>query len=162
MHYWTDCLPEGWKICSMCRRFVTTVCPSGLTCQVLPLVNSPGISVTCDTPADTAARIAATGAKRSLSFLIASEPVDSEAPFTQINVQAARTLQAAFNTLTENSSCIEGENVCLQDGRFARCSGGSLIATPCARGLTCQALPLPNSVGTTVTCDRTPGHVSGG
>jgi len=43
-------------------KFVTTQCAGGLICTALPLVNSPGTSVTCDTAADRDARIAATGA----------------------------------------------------------------------------------------------------
>lgn len=42
--------------------FSATPCAGGLKCVALPLVNSPGTSVTCDTDADAAARIAATGA----------------------------------------------------------------------------------------------------
>jgi hypothetical protein len=37
-------------------------CSGGLQCFALPLVNSPGTTVTCTTPEDAEARIAATGA----------------------------------------------------------------------------------------------------
>jgi len=37
-------------------------CAGGLQCFALPLVNSPGTTVTCSTPEDALARIAATGA----------------------------------------------------------------------------------------------------
>ncbi|KAI0356148.1 hypothetical protein OH77DRAFT_236918 [Trametes cingulata] len=43
-------------------RFVLTPCAGGLICAALPLVNSPGTSITCTTAADRDARIAATGA----------------------------------------------------------------------------------------------------
>ncbi|KAF8491573.1 proline-rich protein [Russula emetica] len=39
-------------------KFALTPCANGLTCTALPLVNKPGTSVTCDTQADSAARIA--------------------------------------------------------------------------------------------------------
>lgn len=53
-------------------KFVPTPCAGGTKCFALPLVLSPGTSITCDTEADAAARIAQTGAtggvtgKRSL------------------------------------------------------------------------------------------------
>ncbi|KAI0261333.1 hypothetical protein BC834DRAFT_896222 [Gloeopeniophorella convolvens] len=48
-------------------KFVTTSCgPAPLQCVVLPLVNSAGTSITCDTKADAEARIAATGATGGL------------------------------------------------------------------------------------------------
>ncbi|KAI0674970.1 hypothetical protein C8Q78DRAFT_1075320 [Trametes maxima] len=43
-------------------HFVLQPCAGGLVCAALPLVNSPGTSVTCTTTADRDARIAATGA----------------------------------------------------------------------------------------------------
>ncbi|KAI0330154.1 hypothetical protein GY45DRAFT_1278406 [Cubamyces sp. BRFM 1775] len=43
-------------------QFVLQPCGGGLICAALPLVNSPGTSVTCTTAADRDARIAATGA----------------------------------------------------------------------------------------------------
>ncbi|KAF9478723.1 hypothetical protein BDN70DRAFT_986367 [Pholiota conissans] len=43
-------------------KFVLQSCGPGTGCAALPLVNSPGTSVTCTTSADLAARIAATGA----------------------------------------------------------------------------------------------------
>ncbi|KAI0259456.1 hypothetical protein BC834DRAFT_974258 [Gloeopeniophorella convolvens] len=47
--------------------FAVTACAGGLQCVALPLVNSPGTSVTCDTQADAIARIAATGAQGGLT-----------------------------------------------------------------------------------------------
>ncbi|KAI0655981.1 hypothetical protein C8Q70DRAFT_922447 [Cubamyces menziesii] len=43
-------------------QFVLQPCAGGLICAALPLVNSPGTSITCTTAADRDARIAATGA----------------------------------------------------------------------------------------------------
>ncbi|KAH0838625.1 hypothetical protein J3R83DRAFT_6948 [Lanmaoa asiatica] len=42
--------------------YVLSPCSSGLICAALPLVNSPGTSVTCTTPADLNARVVVTGA----------------------------------------------------------------------------------------------------
>jgi len=47
--------------------FVSTPCGATLECIVLPLVNSPGTSVTCTTQADALTRIAATGATGGLT-----------------------------------------------------------------------------------------------
>ncbi|CAG8590006.1 8083_t:CDS:2 [Paraglomus brasilianum] len=38
-------------------KFVSMPCSGGLSCEVLPLVNSRGTSITCDTKADAQARI---------------------------------------------------------------------------------------------------------
>uniref|UniRef100_A0A1D1XPD7 Endochitinase n=1 Tax=Anthurium amnicola TaxID=1678845 RepID=A0A1D1XPD7_9ARAE len=38
-------------------KFVSMPCSAGLSCQVLPLVNARGTSITCDTKADAQARI---------------------------------------------------------------------------------------------------------
>ena len=43
-------------------KFVQTPCGGGTQCFALPLVNSPGTSVTCTTEGDAAARIQRTGA----------------------------------------------------------------------------------------------------
>lgn len=48
-------------------KFVTTACSGSLICTALPLVNSPGTSITCTTQADAAARITATGAKGGIT-----------------------------------------------------------------------------------------------
>ncbi|KAI6042038.1 hypothetical protein EDC04DRAFT_1077682 [Pisolithus marmoratus] len=47
--------------------FVVQPCGATLTCAALPLVNSPGISLTCTTLAEAEARIAATGATGGLT-----------------------------------------------------------------------------------------------
>ncbi|KAF8912912.1 hypothetical protein CPB84DRAFT_1841352 [Gymnopilus junonius] len=44
-------------------KFVLEGCGAGAICAALPLVNSPGTSITCTTEADLAQRIAATGAQ---------------------------------------------------------------------------------------------------
>lgn len=46
-------------------KFVLTPCGGGTVCKALPLVNSPGTSVTCDSEADATDRIKVTGARRS-------------------------------------------------------------------------------------------------
>jgi len=48
-------------------KFSTTSCSGGLVCAALPLVNSPGTSVTCTTEQDAITRIANTGAQGGLT-----------------------------------------------------------------------------------------------
>ncbi|KAJ3527448.1 hypothetical protein NM688_g8125 [Phlebia brevispora] len=129
-------------------QFVTFPCAGGLTCVALPLVNSAGTSITCDTEADAETRIAATGASGG----IAGRSLESRASFTLQNGIDAQQLNAQFASLTASSPCTPGQNACV-GGQFAQCVNGQFISTPCAGGLTCVALPLVNSPGTSITCD---------
>jgi len=71
--------------------------------------------------------------------------------FKLANGQAAQKLNAQFATLTANSPCTAGENACIGNA-FAQCVGGKFVTEPCAASLTCAALPLVNSAGTSITC----------
>lgn len=55
------CVEGGFAQC-VGGAFQITQCSGGTQCFALPLVNKAGTSLTCDTEADAAARIAATGA----------------------------------------------------------------------------------------------------
>jgi len=88
----------------------------------------------------------------SSALLVSASPFDKRASFTKANGEAAKALQAKFKTLTTDSSCTNGENACLSNGDFAQCVAGKFIPTPCSGGLTCQALPLVNSPGTSIAC----------
>ncbi|EPQ58291.1 hypothetical protein GLOTRDRAFT_137034 [Gloeophyllum trabeum ATCC 11539] len=141
-------------------KFAITGCAGGLQCVALPLVNSPGTSVTCDTAADAAARIAATGATGGLTGRSLPESsIEKRAAFTLANGQAAQALNAKFATLAPDSSCTPGENACV-NGQFAQCANGNFVTFPCAGGLQCVALPLVNSAGTSITCDTTADAVT--
>ncbi|KAI0780681.1 hypothetical protein BD413DRAFT_499188 [Trametes elegans] len=129
-------------------EFVTTPCSGGLTCVALPLVNSPGTSVTCDTEQDATDRIARTGASGGLR----GRNIETRADFLLQNVRDAQALNKKFQSLNANSRCQDGENACV-DGGFAQCVGGKFVKTPCNTGLTCFALPLVLSPGTSLVCD---------
>jgi len=147
-------------------KFEMTACAGGLQCVALPLVNSPGTSVTCDTQADAEARIAASGAtggltareiephswKREEDVGFGTLEHSKRASFSLSNGQAAQKLNAQFASMTASSSCQAGQNACVQ-GQFAQCVNGKFVMTPCAGGLQCVALPLVNSPGTSITCD---------
>ncbi|GLB41792.1 putative carbohydrate-binding module family 19 protein [Lyophyllum shimeji] len=88
----------------------------------------------------------------------APSPPASSAPantgaggFKLQNGKDAQALNAKFKTLNANSACNDGEDGCVNGG-FAQCVNGKFIITQCAGGLTCQALPLVNKPGTSVTC----------
>ncbi|KAF8313864.1 hypothetical protein DL93DRAFT_1137190 [Clavulina sp. PMI_390] len=55
------CIGDAFAQCSN-GKFVTSPCAAGLVCRALPLVNSAGTSIACDTAADATTRIANTGA----------------------------------------------------------------------------------------------------
>ncbi|KAJ4464021.1 hypothetical protein C8J55DRAFT_443015, partial [Lentinula edodes] len=64
----------------------------------------------------------------------------------------AQAQNAAFAAMTENSTCTTGQDACV-NGAFAQCTGSTFSLTPCSAGLSCFALPLLNSNGTSISCD---------
>jgi len=74
--------------------------------------------------------------------------------FLLSNGQAAQKLNAQFASLTTDSTCTEGTNACV-NGDFAQCVSGQFVTTSCGSTLTCAALPLVNSAGTSITCTTT-------
>ncbi|OBZ68126.1 hypothetical protein A0H81_11739 [Grifola frondosa] len=92
----------------------------------------------------------------TLAVLAAAGPiVDKRASFTKQNGLDAQQLNTKFESLSLSSSCTPGENACVS-GAFAQCANGKFVSFPCSGGLTCVALPLVNSPGTSafsITCD---------
>jgi len=129
-------------------KFVLSPCAGGLQCFALPLVNSAGTSVTCDTEADATTRVANTGATGGLN----GRSFDERADFTLSNGQDAQQKNADNADLTADSSCNTGDTACV-DGDFAQCVDGKFVTTPCAATEQCVVLPLVNSKGTSTTCD---------
>ncbi|KAJ3935776.1 MAG: hypothetical protein NXY57DRAFT_865217, partial [Lentinula lateritia] len=64
----------------------------------------------------------------------------------------AQAQNAAFAAMTENSTCTIGQDGCV-NGAFAQCTDSTFSLTPCSAGLSCFALPLLNSNGTSISCD---------
>ncbi|KZT21148.1 hypothetical protein NEOLEDRAFT_1139771 [Neolentinus lepideus HHB14362 ss-1] len=95
---------------------------------------------------------AATAASLS-SAAVAQATGGATSGFALSNGQAAQKLNAQFGTLTASSSCTDGENACVGSS-FAMCVNGAYVLMECntGAGLTCAALPLVNSPGTSVTC----------
>ncbi|KAG6837343.1 hypothetical protein H0H93_010945 [Arthromyces matolae] len=167
------CINGGFAQCVQ-GQFVISTCGS-LTCFALPLVNSAGTSITCDTEADALARIAATGATGGLtgngqtatsgSSSSATTAADvavstassttsstsSSSDFHLQNGEDAQALNAQFATLTTSSTCNEGDDACINGG-FAQCVGGQFVINSCGSSLSCFALPLVNSAGTSLAC----------
>lgn len=173
------CVNGGFAQC-VGGKFVIQGCAGGLQCFALPLVNAKGTSITCSTEADADARIAATGAQGGFKGTGAAasapavpvvaptpnntqdnKPAATQAPapaanagakpFTLDNGKDAQQLNKQFAGLNAGSSCQAGENACV-DGGFAQCVGGKFVVTGCAGGLTCAAVPLVNSRGTSIVC----------
>ncbi|KAI0054017.1 hypothetical protein FA95DRAFT_1551808 [Auriscalpium vulgare] len=76
----------------------------------------------------------------------------TRAAFSRQNGLDAQALNRKFTSLSADSSCTSGENACI-DGKFAQCANSKFVLSPCGSGLTCIALPLVNSRGTSITCD---------
>jgi hypothetical protein len=53
-----------------------------------------------------------------------------------------------FKSLTSNSPCKDGTDVCIED----QCVNGKFILTSCSEGLKCVVIPLVNKQGTSITC----------
>ncbi|KAI0666871.1 hypothetical protein C8Q78DRAFT_427541 [Trametes maxima] len=90
----------------------------------------------------------------TLSMALAASASPSfirRAAFTEQNGKDAIALNDKFKTLTESSPCQTGEDACIGD-KFAQCVNGKFVATACAPGTICAALPLVNSAGTSITC----------
>jgi hypothetical protein len=71
--------------------------------------------------------------------------------FQLTNGQDAQKLNAQYATLTADSPCDAGNIACVS-GKFAQCVGGKFVLESCAATLSCYALPLVNSPGTSTTC----------
>jgi len=83
--------------------------------------------------------------------LVAFARPQPRAPFTLQNGKDAIALNNKFKGLNEGSPCQNGEDACVK-GKFAQCVNGKFLATPCAPGTTCAALPLVNKPGTSIAC----------
>jgi len=84
-------------------KFVLQACASTLVCAALPLVNSAGTSITCTTPADRDARIAATGATAAASSSASAAPSSSaSAPAASASTQGGNN--SASGSAAGNSS----------------------------------------------------------
>ena len=155
-------------------RFVLSACAGGTSCFALPLVNSRGTSLTCTTAADAQARIAtaigtdagavapqpttqapkpttATVAPPAASNSVVPPAAGDNKPFVVQNGLDAQALNEQFKTLSRNTVCRAGQQACIEDG-FAQCVGERFVISACAGGLSCFALPLVNSRGTSLTC----------
>ncbi|KZT64581.1 hypothetical protein DAEQUDRAFT_732430 [Daedalea quercina L-15889] len=107
-------------------------------------------SATASATAITVAAIA-TGVSATSSSAAASASSSSTSGFLLSNGQDAQQQNAQFASLTANSSCSEGTDACV-NGEFAQCVSGAYMLQSCGSGLSCFALPLVNSAGTSVTC----------
>ncbi|RIA85176.1 hypothetical protein C1645_727838 [Glomus cerebriforme] len=134
-------------------KFQLNSCGGGdLKCVVLPLVNKPGTSITCDTEADRLARLAdARGNQSPVQSKVAAPSGGNIADIRKKNADAAEALQNQFKTLTPDSKCTNNEVACV-NSQVAQCANGKFALSPCAPGTECAALPLVLKEGTSVAC----------
>ncbi|CAE6413478.1 unnamed protein product [Rhizoctonia solani] len=105
------------------------------------------VTVTAGSPAATPS-----GATPITDATTPAVTADATKPFQLQNGKDAQALNKSFESLTESSSCNDGEQACVGDG-FAQCVGGKFQVTACSGGLQCFALPLVNKAGTSIACD---------
>jgi len=140
------CIDGGFAQC-VNGKFQVSPCGGGLKCEALPLVNSVGTSVTCDTEADAKTRISSSkaGQERSLNGRALSSAQH------KTNGAASLAANKKFAGLTPNSKCTNGEDACI-NGQFSVCSNGKFILTQCPGGTVCTSLPLLLRPGNVVSC----------
>ncbi|CAB4464492.1 unnamed protein product [Rhizophagus irregularis] len=73
--------------------------------------------------------------------------------FQKQNAREATLLNKKFDKLNKNSPCKTGETVCIK-GQVAQCDQGKFVLTSCGPTTECFALPLVNSPGTSIACDK--------
>ncbi|KAH7926423.1 hypothetical protein BV22DRAFT_1032919 [Leucogyrophana mollusca] len=108
----------------------------------------------CDGDDDEPSGTSSSAPTGSSTSAAPSASASSSGSFLLSNGQAAQKLNSQFASLTSSSSCTAGENACV-NGSFAQCVSGSFVLQSCGSGLTCAALPLVNSAGTSITCTTT-------
>jgi len=85
----------------------------------------------------------------------ATAPTPSSPPggFQKSNGLLAQQLNKSFASISAGSPCTSDQPICTGDGQFAQCVAGTVVATQCAGGTTCMALPLVLKAGTSIACD---------
>lgn len=164
-------------------KFQLESCSAGTMCVALPLVNSKGTSITCDTQADALARIQATGVSGGLDGTGSSSSSPSGSSDTTTSTSSSSTSDSTTNNPTTNNvastsfsetqhnnaieaqklndkfSTLTADTPCsggdqgCLNGEFAQCVNGKFQPSPCSSGTICVALPLVNKAGTSITCD---------
>ncbi|PPQ96591.1 hypothetical protein CVT26_006328 [Gymnopilus dilepis] len=129
-------------------RIAATGATGGLTGSGSP---SSAASAASDVVEPNAASAPAAGNSAPSSAATTTTASSSGSGFKLQNGKDAQALNAKFASLTANSPCTSGENACV-GGSFAQCINGKFALTQCSATLTCAALPLVNSPGTSITC----------
>lgn len=125
--------------------------------QLITITQNPGTPGSgANTPSSGSPNTPANGTTPSSSTTpLAPSPTPGSTSQTRDfklqNGQDAQKLNAQFATLTADSACTAGQNACVE-GAFSQCVNGKFSSTPCSSPLSCFALPLVNSPGTSITC----------
>ncbi|KAF9512537.1 hypothetical protein BS47DRAFT_1345312 [Hydnum rufescens UP504] len=119
--------------------------------QLTDITTNPGINNAANrATASKSEKLNCPALNPAASPLPSSTPASSKG-FKKQNGLEAQALNAKFATLTASSSCVTGQNACVNSS-FAQCVGNHFDLTSCGNGLICAALPLVNSPGTSITC----------
>lgn len=117
------CVEGGFAQC-VGGAFVVQQCSGDLQCFALPLVNSPGTSITCTTAADAEARISASGATGGItgdgSAAPAPAPAPSSAPSAPAPPSASAPPSAPAPTPNGNAGGAAGGDFKTQNGLDAQ------------------------------------------
>ncbi|EIM92085.1 uncharacterized protein STEHIDRAFT_164435 [Stereum hirsutum FP-91666 SS1] len=108
--------------------WVAQACGSGETCAALPLVNSKGTSITCDTQSDIDARIAATGAT-SFASSSAGAASTSTSSVAGGSTAAASATTSSTATKTGSSTAAAASSTSTDDAQNSLTLLSSVVAT---------------------------------
>lgn len=107
----TACIDGGFAEC-LYGKWIIQPCDHNLYCFALPLINSPGVSLTCDTAEDAAARISnAIGTNVNVSVPSGSSPTQSLPSST---LHSTNSLPSSSTTPSDGSG--DDECDCDDDG----------------------------------------------
>ncbi|KAJ3275797.1 hypothetical protein HDV01_007264 [Terramyces sp. JEL0728] len=120
------CIGDKVGICQGGKFTVTAACGATLSCQVLPLVNKAGTSVTCDTDADKLARFAAAGVNNAANGTGQNKAADDQGDSNDqgnaedqgADDQGNANDQGAGNSSADNTVHVPNSFECIDDTSF--------------------------------------------
>jgi hypothetical protein len=127
------CLGSAIGQCVNGKLVKVSDCSGGTSCFVLPLVNKPGTSVSCDTQADKDARFAAAGVQQILPLSTVSSAATQGA-----------TPDATPDATVAGGANKAGDFVCIDDTQFKHfVSSDKFVVESCPPGF-CATRNPPN------------------
>jgi hypothetical protein len=133
------CLGTAIGQCVNSKLVKVSDCAGGTSCFVLPLVNKPGTSVSCDTQADKDARFTAAGVQNDspilpVSSLSATESSASATESSSASAVGASAVSAGGSTDPSGTNK-SGDFVCIDDTQFKHfVSADKFVVESCPPG----------------------------